>query len=708
MRKDSLGFFWEDINDKTKKKIDLLKKHDWKEILPGYWVEARILKDPERDPLQYSLKLDEAYLEVKGYTEKREPPEPVWLEPDYLPYLEEAEEFNYPIFGNRDIAEAAMQGDHELIFDIECYPNYFLIAFYSVEYDCGAYVEMSHNEPIYLDKLRWIVENFTLVGFNSNNYDIPIMTLALAGVDNLGLQLATEMIITQNMRPRDVLKHFKVKPNKNINTLDLIEVAPLRASLKVYAGRLHSRRMQDLPFVPGSMLSEDQITVVRWYCVNDLRNTLDLQNKLKEQIKLRETLSLEHGLDLRSKSDAQIAEAIISKQISKLNGRYIRRPDIPEGTMYHYKLPHFIRFQTQQMQEVANIVAQSPFVVNEYGKVGLPESLKERKIILGQTEYTMGIGGLHSCEKKTMHYSDKNFFLVDRDVTSYYPAIILNLQLYPQHLGPSFLHVYKSIVDRRIAAKNAGDKVVSDSLKITINGSFGKFGNRYSTLYSPDLLIQTTITGQLSLLLLIEMLELSGIAVVSANTDGLVIKCRRDMESTMDQIVVYWEQQTQFNTEATYYDALLSRDVNNYIAVQPETAEKRVKAKGAYSRPGLSKNPTGEICIDAIEALLTTGTPIESTIRSCTDIRKFVTVRTVKGGAVKDGEYLGKAIRWYYSSEAEGEIVYALSGNKVPKSDGAKPLMDLSDATKEIPKDVDFERYEADTYKMLKDCGYPV
>jgi hypothetical protein len=707
MRRDALGFFWTDINDKTKKKIDLLKKNDFIEILPGYWVESRIAKDPERDALQYARKLDAAYVEVKGYTEKREPPEPVWLEPDYLPHIEEARRFDISIFSVHEIASAAMERNHELIFDIECYPNYFLVAFYSEKYDRVVYVEMTPDKMLDVDKLRWICENFKLVGFNSRNYDIPIVNIACANADNSDLQLATDMIIGGNMRPNEVLKHFKIKANNNINTVDLIEVAPLMASLKIYSGRLHSKRMQDLPFPPGSVLSADQITCVRWYCVNDLRNTLDLRNKLNEQIELRETMSLEQGLDLRSKSDAQIAEAIISKQIMKRNGgRYIKRPDIPEGTVYFYKVPSFIKFYSPLMQDVLHTVAMSPFVVNEYGKVGLPDSLREKHIQIGATEYTMGIGGLHSCEKKTMHYADKNHILVDRDVTSYYPAIILNLGLYPQHLGPDFLHVYKSIVDRRIAAKVAGDKVVADSLKITINGSFGKFGNRYSSLYSPDLLIQTTITGQLSLLMLIEYLESAGITVVSANTDGLVIKCHRSKEDLMDQIVKYWEGVTRFNTEATYYDALLSRDVNNYIAVKKDAkTEDDIKTKGAYSRPGLSKNPTGEICIDAIEQLLLTGATIESTIRSCTDIRKFVVVRSVKGGAVKDGEYLGKAIRWYYSSKAEGEIVYALSGNKVPKSDGAKPLMDLPD---QLPNDIDFERYEKDTFKMLKDCGYPV
>lgn len=713
MRRDSLGFFWTDIDDRTQKKIDLLKENEWAEVMPGYWCEKRVINNPELDHYHFSMRLDEAYAEVKGKAnEKCEPPEPVWLEPDYLPHIEEAREFKVDLFTDTELVDAAWSAlttgeKHKLVFDIECYPNYFLVAFRSVTLGKITYLEMTPNQPLDTNKLNWIAENFCLVGFNSFHYDIPIMLLAISGKTNAQLQSATSSIILEGLRSSDVLARYKVKRNKNIDTVDLIEVAPLRASLKIYGGRLHSKRMQDLPFPPGSVLSEDQITCVRWYCINDLITTQDLGEALSKELALRQSLNLEHGLDLRSKSDAQIAEAIISNEITKLNRSRIIRPDIHPGTTYYYKVPHFIQYRSPLMQHVLQTVRTAPFVVNESGKVGMPEALKALQITIGQTSYTLGIGGLHSCEKKTMHYSDKNYVLVDRDVTSYYPAIILSLGLYPQHLGPNFLRVYKAIVDKRIAAKRSGDKTVANSLKITINGSFGKFGNMYSLLYSPDLLFQVTITGQLSLLLLIERLELVGIPVVSANTDGLVIKCPRVRQAEMDAIVAQWEHDTSFETEATHYQALLSRDVNNYVAVKqnPEQDEKPIKSKGAFARPGLQKNPTSEICIDAVEALLLTGAPIEHTVRACTDIRKFVTVRTVKGGAVKDGTFLGKAIRWYYAKDVDGVIVYAESGKKVPRSDGAMPLMDLPAV---LPQDINYEWYEKEAYKILKQGGYPV
>jgi hypothetical protein len=242
-------------------------------------------------------------------------------------------------------------------------------------------------------------------------------------------------------------------------------------------------------------------------------------------------------------------------------------------------------------------------------------------------------------------------------------------------------------------------KTENDVKKILLNGSFGKFGSKYSILYSPDLLIQTTITGQLALLMLIEAFELAGIPVVSANTDGVVMACPKTHIEKMDEIVADWELKTKFETEATYYKSLHSRDVNNYIAVKTNG---EYKSKGIFAPPGLMKNPTNAICSLAVSAFLVKGTSIEKTIRECKDIGSFVSVRQVKGGAIKGDVYLGKAIRWYYAVGETGTINYKINGNKVPRSDGAKPMMDLPD---NFPTDIDYRWYIKEAQSMLEDTG---
>lgn len=656
---------------------------------------------------------------------KRLPPERTWEAPGYLPGLAEALAFDVQLLTDEDLFR--MQGQ-ALVFDIECYTNYFLAAFRCPKSHKLIYFELG-NAELNIPKLHWILHNFLIIGFNSLTYDLTITALALAGKPNEVLKWATNEIIQTGTRPQDVLKQQKVKRLK-INHIDLIEVAPLSGSLKKYAARLHVKRMQDLPFPPDTLLTPYQIAIVRWYCINsDIPATIAVYEGLQEQLKLREVMSHEYGVDLRSKSDAQVAEAVISEEFRKLRGARPRQPEIEPGTSYRYQVPSFLKFQTPLLNWALDVVRRAEYVVSDFGNVLLPPEVTDLKLHIAYGVYRMGNGGLHSSETSIAHIADHTFHIYDRDVESFYPRIILNQQLYPAHLGPDFLNVYQGIVDRRLHAKgmikkskDAKDKdaearwkAQSDSLKITINGSFGKLGSMYSVLYAPDLLIQVTMTGQLSLLMLIERLELACIHVISANTDGIGIRVPVEMQATYEAVIAQWERDTDYVTEETEYSMLLQRDVNNYIAIKKKDAE--TKNKGAFANPWsipnniwrFHKNPVNLICTEAIEALLTKHIPMERTIRECKDITKFVTVRDVRGGAVKlDAEgktlsFMGKMIRWYYSANEPGEIVYALSGKKVARSDGAKPLMDLPDT---FPEDVDHQWYIDEAEKMLLDLGY--
>lgn len=619
-----------------------------------------------------------------------------------------------------------------LVFDVETYPNYFLISFMCVETNQVIVLEDTPESKFDRRKLAFIIKNAKLVSFNGRKYDVPMMTLAYFGADAKTLKEASDKLVDKDDSDfqygiKDFINDYGVKPLE-CDHIDLFDVTPLKASLKLYAARLHCERMQELPFPPDLHLSPQQARAVRFYNVNDLRNTALVYFDVLPQLKLREQLSEEYGQDLRSRSDAQIAEHVITAEVAKINGYFAKRPVIQPGTEYYYEIPDFVCFQTEQLQTVLNTLRTTPFIISEKGRPKC-DYLNGLKITIGNGVYRMGVGGLHSSESCIAHRATDGYLLIDRDVASFYPNIILNLGLFPEHLGPAFLTVYRSLVERRLKAKGSTkssdlsiaelNQVIADSIKITINGSFGKLGSKYSNLYSPDLLIQVTLTGQLSLLMLIEALHLNGINVVSANTDGIVIKPHVTQYNLLNEIVKSWENHTKFETEETQYRAIFNRDVNNYIALkkhfdkeskqwldtfpQGTKLDKRVKGKGVFAEADIWKNPANGICVDALIAFLDEGRPIEQTVMECNDPTKFVTVRTVKGGAYYVDTYVGKAVRWYYAKNCDNTLNYMLSGNTVPKSLGAKPLMTMG---KTVPDDIDRDWYIQETYALLKDIGY--
>lgn len=651
--------------------------------------------------------------------------------------------------------------------DTECFPNYWLLKI-------GV-----HKGPVFSFSLRsgqsfddntiqhidYLLSLFTLVTFNGNYYDIPLIGCALMGYSCEQLKWVSDQIIKEQR------KHWELGINigwRPVDHIDVMEVLPGAGSQKQYAGRIHCKTMRDLPYDPETWLSESEIVVVDSYCENDLLVLEDLYLDLEPQRVMRDHLSKRYGIDLRSKSDAQLAEAVIKRRCEDAMGFRIYKPEIDWSLKFRYEPPAWLTFQDERLRAAFELIKQSIFALGPSGAVIMPAQLEGLEIPLGKTIYRLGIGGLHSKDERTAHFSDETYSIRDVDVASYYPNLILNSGKYPAALGPVFLEIFRIMKDERLLAKNRektlkkiGDSssmdfqlahVENEGGKIMINGTFGKTGSPFSILFAPEMLIQTTVTGQLALLMLIEWHEIQGIRVISANTDGMLIKCERSKIPVSENIVSYWQKVTGLEMETTEYQAIYTRDVNNYIAIKTDG---EIKRKGEYSTSGLieKKNPDVEICGDAVAEFLSKGVPILYTIAVCRDIRKFVKIRQVAGGAVKlwgEGprevkvrdmtatleskgwwkagrkwmlneivtdattaykkcfkpqipEYLAKVVRWYYSTEAPGPIVYNNSGNMVSLSYGARPCMVLPD---KFPADIDYGWYVENCEKMLRDVGF--
>lgn len=634
----------------------------------------------------------------------RVPPDPVWLRDDYLPYLDEALAFDPPVFTDDELIQA-FRNKERLVYDTESYPNYWSIGFLSIDSGKCIYFESTDEEP-YFDKykLRWIMENFLLIDFNGEKYDRHVINIALLPNSvHLDMWEATDSIINWQTPGWMVARNYRAK-KLQINHIDLYELTALAPSLKTMAGRLGSPLMMDLPFPPGTHLSYEQRKIVFWYMFNDLRNTWLLYNAHFENIKLREAIGPRYGLDLRSKSDAQMAEAIFRKEAFNRTGRSPEPPPVRAGYSFKLRMPEWIQFITPDLQWVYDQVKNADFIIGESGYIQMPAILADMLIPIGDGRYQMGIGGLHSTEKSIYHVDNEEWALKDFDVPSYYPKLILGSGMYPPAIGPSFIPIYRGIVEERLEAKHAGHKVKSEGLKIVVNGTFGKTLDPYSIMYYPELGIQTTVPGQLALLMLIERINLTGFIVASANTDGIMIKYRKDQANLLDLVIKKWEHDTGLELEGTDYVAIFSRDVNNYLAFKPDG---KIKAKGFYGEMGLKKNPQMEICSDAIANFLMKGIPIEKTIRECQDINKFVSVRNVRGGCCKvypdHTEYIGKVARWIYTYGESGEIVTTNKGHIVPTTENAKPIMRY---TGQFPIDLKYEYYEEVARENLRALGY--
>lgn len=638
--------------------------------------------------------------------------------------------------------------------DIENLFDFFLIKVFDGE-RTHSFAMYPGVDRLDLQTLCDLLARVTIYTFNGINYDLPVLVLALHGATQAQLKEANDNIIVRGMKWWDFYRHYGIEVPNYIDHVDLFDVAPgVSIGLKMYMGRIHAPKMQDIPVPFDEPISPVQRFGVSTYCDNDLQGTRLLREELKDRIALREAISEQYRVDVRSKSDAQIAEAVIKANL----GFNPDRRYIPHGYSFRYEPPPYINFVSPQLKELLEVARNAAFVVNDREEavalgiagssaswlvdtdgnvfqmtaptirtgVQIPKELKGRNIVIGQGVYRIGIGGLHSQESsvnyKTIAHTQT---LIDVDVKSYYPSLILGMDMYPEQLGPAFTTIYRNVYTKRLQAKADAEKLYdlgllsdskqaqteSDGLKIVLNGTFGKLFSKYSILYAPEFGIRTTLTGQLALLMLIEMMELSGIRVVSANTDGIVLLVPDGMECIAESNVKWWERATRLEMESTYYEAIYMRDVNNYVAI---TNKGKVKRKGVFAPGGLLSGPQGkhpdkDICADAVVAFLQHGVPLEQTIMACRDIRKFLQIRHCKKGAIdlptgvaiNDGQYLGKAVRWYYNGRP-GYIGVKDTGDKVAGSQGATPLMELPTY---FPADINYQHYVQVARDMLTDLG---
>lgn len=336
-------------------------------------------------------------------------------------------------------------------YDTECYPNYWLLKIKPRGGPVYAFrlLEGETFPQHQIDRMLLMFSAYTVISFNGLGYDVPMITAALMGYNPSQLKWLNDRIIVEQTKPWD-LGLPEWKPSDHI---DVMEVAPGAGSQKQYAGRIHCKKMQDLPYDPGTRLTPEQIADVDLYCENDLSVLEELFDALAPQIRQREALGARYNIDLRSKSDAQVAETVLRKRCEQVLGKRIYKPEIDWNLKFRYKMPEFIAFSTPILRRLYDAIQTSIFELGANGTVKMPAQLEGFTVPLGGSVYKVGIGGLHSQESRSVHESDENFVLRDNDVASYYPSLILNSGAWPAALGETFLHEYAIIKRERLHAK---------------------------------------------------------------------------------------------------------------------------------------------------------------------------------------------------------------------------------------------------------------
>ena len=417
-------------------------------------------------------------------------------------------------------------------------------------------------------------------------------------------------------------------------------------------------------------LTKEEIETTIQYCYNDVKATYEFYlitigqtehplYKGNNQIELRQDIEKEFDIPCLNYSDSKIGDEVIKKyycQEKNIEYKNLPRKGTFRKDVYVKNcIADYVAFKTKELQEFLQRIKKT--------KIGMQDDFKEELHFYGNV-YSFMKGGLHTENKPEIFEADDDYLIIDYDVASMYPATIINNKRYPAHLGKEFLNGYKQMFEKRLelkplAKKDKKLKGIVGALKLSLNSVYGKSSDIQNWIYDRQLTMFTTITGELSLMMLIEAYELAGINVISANTDGVTIRVKKELVPTVEKINDWWCNITQYELERTNYKKIIFSTVNDYLAIKTDG---ELKFKGDFVKDfELYKNKSARIIPIALEAYYVHGVPVDTTIRSHSAIFDFC----IRQKSSSDFHYEGiskstgektiynKLIRYYVSKSGE-------------------------------------------------------
>lgn len=583
-------------------------------------------------------------------------------------------------------------------------------------------------------------------GYNNLHYDNPVINYIIEYehvlaerpvpvITNSIFNLSRE--ITNSGENIEKWKRWKYQVwFDSFDILTMLYSNKLRVGLKEIQVTMQYKNVQEFVCDWSKPLPIEDFDSMIDYNINDIESTSVLLDRCKKDIDLRLAIEDEYGVKVLSKDGVNIGMKILThKYLEKTGLTWWDIKDLRSPQAYIPLKDVILPFIKYDSPILKSVLDEMKTQVVSPGRKGY-----EKNFVFGGLRYTVGVGGIHSKNDPEIVIPAEDEMLIDIDVASLYPSMLIEYGFYPKHLGPEFLEVYSQIRSERIEAKHNGDKIKDSTLKLALNGLSGNLQNEHNFCYSPFAVMQIRINGQLLLLMLAEKLVELGCRIVQANTDGLFVLLKKSIYDKVNIVCREWEQLTKLTLEEDRFEAMYQYAINDYIAVKEGYADIRdrflageqivqkkktgelyksteqiqddyIKQKGMFiTKVQLGKGLTPKIIPEAVIKYFVDGIPVEDTIKGCKDIKKFLMAektgkqwnveymkediqRTNRFYASTNGGYLWK---WKQVGNAEKQYqnMLAASGVTLLNKFDDKPIED---------RKINYRYYLRECYKIIED-----
>lgn len=529
------------------------------------------------------------------------------------------------------------------VYDLECLKNLF--TFTSLNRDTKEFhqfvIHESRNDYIKLvNYLR--SDKMVQIGFSNVNYDYPLLHHLLNHYKEYIHYNGDTLSGLLYKKSQEIInmEFSAISPeNEKIPQIDVFKInnwdSPARScSLKQCEVAMKMDLVEDMPLPHDYVVTtEEEINMILEYNKHDvvatnmvfdvtLGRTEHLAYKNKNKVQIRQKLSKKYGINLMNLSDVKIGETLLLEEYCKatgLNKKFVSKNNTKrESINLRECIPDYIKFKSKKFNNLMNSWRNTTI---KSTKGAISVNIPYHGILLGY-----GTGGMHASNSGVFN-ADDYYTIIDSDVSSLYPSIAVKNKYRPEHLLPEFNNVYDKFVDIRLKekdkAKELRDMVIVEGYKFFINGAYGKSNEPSSFLFDSLYTMKTTITGQLSLTMLIESLSMKipEIQWIQVNTDGITALVPKKYTAQYYEVCKKWEYLTQLVLVSTEFKKMVVRDVSNYMAIYNNG---EIKSKGCFEiYQEFYKNPSMRIVPIALKEYYENNIPVEQTIKNHKDILDF-------------------------------------------------------------------------------------
>jgi len=267
------------------------------------------------------------------------------------------------------------------------------------------------------------VHGYTLIGFNSINFDAQILEKVIKhnfnnvykAIDMIYAEAQRIVSLKEDERFAQLIPEWKLTHNH----IDVFKQkhydgkAKMGTSLKWIQFSMRYHNIEEMPISHDTYITKEQIPEILSYNWNDVDSTEDFFKKIEFETTLRKTLSEKYQLNLLNASEPRLAKEIFAKFLSEemhIEKWKLKQMKTPRDLIHVSDIIFpYVSFDTPQLQNLVKTLKK--WVIDPNSKRRMEECFK-----YGGIDTVVALGGIHGCIEPGVYEKADNETIRDSDV----------------------------------------------------------------------------------------------------------------------------------------------------------------------------------------------------------------------------------------------------------------------------------------------------